>query len=136
MTAGIGTRRFLAFIVTGGVAACVNFGSRFLYALWLSFSVSVVFAYLTGMLTAYVLARLFVFRTTQLSTATSALRFAIVNAAALLQTWLVSVGLYRYIFPYFGVTHGAAELAHAVGIIVPVFTSYLGHSRWSFADAR
>ena len=24
------------------------------------------------------------------------------------------------------------EIAHAVGIVVPVFTRYIGHKRWSF----
>jgi len=24
------------------------------------------------------------------------------------------------------------EVAHAIGIAVPVFTSYIGHKRWSF----
>jgi putative flippase GtrA len=31
-----------------------------------------------------------------------------------------------------GVTAYAPELAHAVGVVVPVFTSYLGHKHFSF----
>jgi len=27
------------------------------------------------------------------------------------------------------------EIAHAVGVAVPVFTSYLGHKHWSFKSA-
>ena len=33
-----------------------------------------------------------------------------------------------------GIDRFAAELAHAVGVMVPVFTSYLGHKHWSFRE--
>ena len=31
-----------------------------------------------------------------------------------------------------GITRFVPEIAHAVGVAVPAFTSYLGHKRWSF----
>ena len=37
-----------------------------------------------------------------------------------------------YLLPAIGVRHYVQEIAHAIGIIIPVFTSYLGHKRWSF----
>ena len=46
------SRQFLAFLLTGGTAAAVNFGSRILYNRWMDFSSAVVLAYLTGMVTA------------------------------------------------------------------------------------
>jgi putative flippase GtrA len=55
-----------------------------------------------------------------------------VNLVAVAQTWLISLGLAHYVFPAIGITLFANEMAHAVGIVVPVFTSYLGHKRWSF----
>jgi putative flippase GtrA len=55
-----------------------------------------------------------------------------VNVVAAAQTWGISMGLDYYIFPEFGVTHFAPEIAHAAGVLFPVFTSYLGHKRWSF----
>jgi putative flippase GtrA len=51
------SRQFLIFVATGGFAAMVNFGSRIVYNRWTDFSSAVVLAYLTGMLTAFVLAR-------------------------------------------------------------------------------
>ena len=54
-------RQFLGFLLTGGLAAAVNFGSRIVYNRWLDFSSAVVLAYLTGMVTAFILARSFVF---------------------------------------------------------------------------
>jgi len=37
-----------------------------------------------------------------------------------------------YLLPIAGVTQWAPEIAHAVGVAVPVFTSYLGHKKFSF----
>ena len=124
--------QFLKFLVTGGIAAAVNFGSRFIYNLWASYSIAVVLAYLTGMATAFVLARTFVFEGRTQSLQRSALIFAAVNVLAIAQTWLISMLLAYYLLPAWGVQRFAFEIAHAVGIVVPIFTSYLGHKRWSF----
>ncbi|MNG15001.1 GtrA-like protein [compost metagenome] len=91
-----------------------------------------VFAYITGMVTAFVLAKLFVFSDSQQSVHRSALFFALVNLVAVLQTWLISVALVYYLLPGIGVTRFVPEIAHAVGVVVPVFSSYVGHKRWSF----
>lgn len=126
------SRQFLAFLLTGGTAAAVNFGSRILYNLWIGFSASVILAYLTGMVTAFVLARLFVFTESRQSVRRSALFFTLVNVAAILQTWAISMVLAYYVLPTLDISAFRHEIAHAVGVVVPVFTSYLGHKRWSF----
>jgi putative flippase GtrA len=120
------------FLLTGGTAAIVNFGSRILYDQWVSFSSAVILAYITGMVTAFILAKIFVFSESQQSLHRSALFFCIVNALAVTQTWVISMVLAYYFLPYLGMTMYVQELAHLVGIIVPVFTSYLGHKHWSF----
>ncbi|NYT24350.1 GtrA family protein [Alcaligenaceae bacterium] len=126
------SRQFLAFIVTGGIAAAINFGSRILYNQWMGYSAAIVLAYLTGMVTAFILARVFVFRGSAQALHRSAGYFVLVNLAAVAQTWLVSMALAYYVLPALGVTQYIRELAHAVGVAVPVFTSYVGHKRWSF----
>lgn len=125
------SRQFLAFLVTGGLAAGVNFGSRILYDRWLDFSTSVVLAYLTGMVTAFILARAFVFSGGSQSVRRSALMFVLVNGVAVVQTWAISMALY-YLLPLAGVERFVPEIAHAAGVAAPVFTSYLGHKRFSF----
>jgi putative flippase GtrA len=129
------SRQFLAFLVTGGIAAVVNFSSRILYNHWMSFSLAIVLAYLTGMVTAFVLARLFVFTDSQRPIRHSIFFFTAVNLVAVLQTWLISMGLAYYVLPSLGIQSFAQEISHAIGIIVPVFTSYLGHKHWSFAGS-
>jgi putative flippase GtrA len=61
------------------------------------------------------------------------MRFALVNIAAIAQVWIVSVGLARFVFPAAGFTWHAETVAHVIGVAVPVFTSYVGHKRFSFA---
>lgn len=126
------SRQFVLFLLTGGTAAAVNFASRILYNHWLDYSTSIIVAYLTGMVTAFVLARLFVFTESSQNWQRSALIFTLVNVVAVAQTWAVSMGMAYYVLPEAGITRFAPEIAHAAGIIVPVFTSYLGHKHWSF----
>ena len=126
------SRQFLIFLVTGSIAAGVNFGSRIIYSLWLDFSTAVILAYLTGMVTAFILAKMFVFKESEQAMHHSAMFFILVNAVAALQTWGISMGLAHYLLPAMGVTFFPLEIAHAVGVAVPVVTSYIGHKRWSF----
>ncbi len=126
------SKQFLAFLCTGGFAAAVNFGSRIFFNQFMSFSSAIVLAYIMGMITAFILAKLFVFKESRHSSAKSAFYFVIVNLAAIAQTWIVSVVLAFNILPSLGVSLYVEETAHFVGVVVPVFTSFLGHKYLSF----
>lgn len=128
------SRQFVAFLVTGGLAALANFGARIVLNQWMPFSWAVVLAYGVGMVTAFVLARAFVFTDSRQQTHKSMLFFVLVNLVAVAQTWAVSMLLAHWLLPALGVDRFAPEIAHAVGVVVPVFTSYLGHKRWSFSN--
>ena len=54
-------REFLVFLCIGGLAAAVNFSARVVYNQWTDFSAAVILGYLTGMVVAFVLMRVFVF---------------------------------------------------------------------------
>lgn len=126
------SRQFLLFLLTGGTAAAINFGSRIVYSHWCGFSAAVVLAYCTGMIVAFVLAKLFVFASAKNTTAQAALIFTLVNVLGAAQTWLVSIGLAFYVLPALNVTWHMEEIAHFFGVLFPVFTSYWGHKHWSF----
>jgi putative flippase GtrA len=126
------SRQFLFFLLTGGLAAVVNFGSRIAYDVWVDFSTAIILAYLTGMVTAFILARTFVFTESRTTLRRSILLFSLVNLAGVAQTWLISMGLAMFALPALDVTRFVPEIAHAVGVMVPAFTSYLGHKYWSF----
>jgi len=77
------SKQFMIFLLTGGIAASINFGSRMFYSQYFNFSRAVIFAYITGMITAFVLAKLFVFKKSQQSVRRSALFFVLVNLVAI-----------------------------------------------------
>ena len=126
-------RRFALFVAAGGTAAVVNVLSRIALNWVMSYEAAIVAAYLCGMTTAYLLNRYFVFAASGRAVATEYMRFALVNLAAVVQVWIVSVGLARFVFPAVGFTWHAETVAHVIGVVVPVFTSYLGHKHFSFS---
>jgi len=126
--------QFLRFLLTGGFAALVNIGARYLLDIVMPFEVAVIIAYLIAMVVAYVLARQFVFEKSDSGMASESMRFAIVNLAAIVIVWVTSVGLARVIFPAIGFTWYADDIAHAIGVAVPAVTSYLGHKYFTFGD--
>ncbi|HAI46878.1 MAG TPA: hypothetical protein DCM50_09300 [Stenotrophomonas sp.] len=132
MIQALASRQFLLFLLVGGLAALVNFLSRIGYSQWLAFTPAIVLAYLTGMLTAFVLSRLFVFKDSSRPLHHSAFYFVLVNAFAVLQTWIVSTVLAFHLLPWLGVATLRLEIAHAIGVAVPVFSSYFGHKYLSF----
>ncbi|MFT4262852.1 MAG: GtrA family protein [Nocardioides sp.] len=132
----LASNTFVRFLAASGVAACVNFGSRFAFSVWVPYAVAVVLAYTCGMVTAFVLNRLFVFTEPSRKTSHSLLIFAGVNVLSLLQTLLVSVLLADWLLPAIGIHEMAEAVGHAAGIVAPVFTSYLAHKHWSFGTAE
>lgn len=124
---------FLKFLLTGGVAAFVNLAARWLLNLMMSYEIAVVVAYLIGMITAYTFSKLFVFEASGRTVQDEFARFALVNLAALVQVWLVSVGLARLAFPALGFDWYAEDIAHLIGVAVPAVTSYFGHRHFSFS---
>jgi putative flippase GtrA len=124
--------QFVAFMLAGGIAALVNILSRIAFDLVMPYEMAIVVAYLCGMTTAYLLNRKYVFAASGRVT-TEYTRFTLVNLAALAQVWAVSVGLARLVFPAIGFAWHSETTAHVIGVLVPVFTSYLGHKHFSFA---
>lgn len=128
--------RFLLFLLAGGIAAGVNILSRIALSLAMPYEVAIVFAYLCGMTTAYALNKMFVFAPSGRRMSDEYVRFTLINLVAVAQVWIVSVGLVHFIFPFVGFAWHAETVAHVIGVIVPVFTSYLGHKHFSFAAAE
>ena len=125
-------RQFLRFLCAGGFAAIVNVLVRYFLSYVFSYSLAIVLAYLTGMATAYVLSKLFVFEKSGRKASHEMLWFTLVNLLAILQVWAVSIALARYIFPLLAMSWHAETVAHAIGVGVPALTSYFGHKHLSF----
>lgn len=128
-------RKFGSFVLVGGLAAAVNWFSRILLSgQGVPFEVAIVIAYLLGMVTAYLLSRMFVFEKTGRSLTSEVWRFTLVNMVALVVVWVVSVSLESWLLPAIGWTWRSAEVAHGIGILCPVFTSYVGHNYFTFGQ--
>jgi putative flippase GtrA len=125
-------RRIVRFLLTGGIAAVVNVVSRWLLSFAILYELAVAVAYLIGMTTAFILARLYVFESSKNALHYQYFRFGVVNLFAFAQVWLVSVGLARFVFPAIGLVWHPETVAHVIGVASPIATSYMGHKHFSF----
>lgn len=125
-------REFVSFLFAGGLAALLNWGSRFLFSIWLDFELAVVLAFFVGLATGFILMRCFVFERRSRALMPQVSKYVLINALALVQTFAVSVGLVRWVFPAIGFFAGAEGVAHLAGVLVPVVTSYFGHKYLTF----
>ncbi|MFI3189887.1 hypothetical protein BCS42_00290 [Crenothrix sp. D3] len=125
-------KQFIQFLIAGGIAASVNFGSRFIFNNWMNYELAIVSAYLLGMFVAFSLMRKYVFKANGKTLMPQIIKFVAVNIVALLQTLLVSVALFRWLFPQWGISNHPEALAHFIGILIPVVSSYFGHKFLTF----
>ncbi len=133
MTPANERQRFVFFLLAGGIAAVVNIVSRIALSAVMRYEIAIVVAYVCGMTIAFLLNKVFVFEKSGRGAGAEYLRFGLVNLAAVAQVWIVSVLLARIIFPAIGFEWHAEIIAHVIGVMVPVFTSYLGHKHFTFA---
>lgn len=128
------TRQFLTFVVVGGVAAIVNILSRVVFSLVTSFEVAIVLAFFCGLITGFMLNRIFVFKALGAGKLSrQGFRFALVNVVALAQVYIIGVMLARFVFPKLGFLWHAELVAHTIGVCSPIVTSFYAHKYFSFA---
>ena len=124
--------RFFRFLLAGGVAALMNMGSRYLLSFWLPYSAAIVLAFFVGLSCGFLLSRQFVFDPTSRSRGSQLGWFVAINLAALLQVWAVSLLLAEWVLPALGVDTYRYDLAHVIGVLTPVATSYFAHKHLTF----
>lgn len=129
-----GHTEFLQFLFVGGIAAGINFISRIGFNEFVSYRVSIILAYIAGMIVAFTLFKHFVFAKSGRHYIDEVKDFTIVNILGIAQVWLISVGLAEYLFPYISFTYYSDELAHFIGLCVPAISSYFGHKHFSFKN--
>ncbi|HEY8574532.1 GtrA family protein [Phenylobacterium sp.] len=129
------TREFKNFLLAGGAAAAANFGSRFVFDLWLEYLPSVVAAYGVGLATAFLLNRLFVFPPSGKGLRRELAWFAFFNALAFPVTLGAALFLHSHLFGHFLPDAASKALAHGVGIILPVVVNFAAHKFITFRPA-
>lgn len=125
-------REFLKFILSGGIAAGMNFFSRMLFGLYLNYTTSIIFAHLVGMLTAYLLFKYIVFSTSENSTPKQLSYFVLINSLAVGCILLISLFFYHVVLARMTDTFWSESISHFVGIAATTLTSYFGHKYLTF----
>jgi putative flippase GtrA len=118
---------FSRFLLFGAFSAGVNWTSRLGYSLFMPFSQAVIVAYLTGMVTAFLLFRAFVFPRTGRPIQRQALWFVAVNMVGMALVWTFSMLLVTKVFPAVGFRWHAEAVGHGIAMATPVMSSFLGH---------
>jgi putative flippase GtrA len=125
-------KEFFQFLIVGGFSAGINFISRIGFSELVSYRVAIILAYLIGMITAFILSKHYVFEKSGRKYKDELRDFTIVNIFAVIQVWLISVGLAEYLFITIPFTFYPEEIAHLIGLGIPVISSYFGHKYFSF----
>lgn len=128
--------RFLAFVLASGLSVPVNLVSRMLFSLVVPFELAIALSHFCGMATAFTLSKLFVFDPSGKTLWAEFSRFALVNVLSLAQTWIVAVGLLRFVWPAVGLDYYPELSAHVIGLATSAFTAYVGHKRLTFARSH
>lgn len=123
---------FLRFLACGGIAAAVNWSSRFVWSLALPFGAAVIAAYATGMLVAFCLFRAFVFTASERPVHDQARDFVIVNLIGMAATFALSQVLVYWLLPALGLRLHVEAIGHGIAILAPVATSWIGHRMLTF----
>jgi len=126
---------FFQFVLVGGLAAAINFISRLALSEFFSYRISIILAYLIGMLTAFLLSKYYVFENSGRAFNDELKDFTLVNIFAIIQVWFISVSLAEYFFPYISFNFHPEAVAHLIGLGIPAITSYFGHKYYSFRKA-
>jgi putative flippase GtrA len=128
--------QFLRFLGLGAVAAVANYSSRFALDPFMPFELSVVLAYVVGMVVAFVLFKRFVFGDAGDGTLRQVGRFAAVNSIGALIAVAVSSLMARVILPMAGWELYPFSVAHVVGVMAPTVASYLGHKFFTYKPKK
>lgn len=126
------SRQFGLFIVAGGVAAVVHWGSRIWLNQFVHFKLALVFAYVIGIATAFTLNKWMVFPESGRALRAEINYFVFFNVAAFPLVWGASVFLADYAFPALGMTWHVREIAHAIAIALPLVLNFYLHKFITF----
>lgn len=122
------TKEIFKFLISGALAAGVNFGSRFIFSTFMEFQCAVISAYLVGMAIAFWLFRTRVFKDGRTNIRQATFRFLVVNIFGMLLIWTASA----FVLQVIGVSAINEAIAHLFGISFTTVTSYFGHRFYTF----
>ena len=125
-------RQIIKYLLSGGLAALVNIGSRVILNIWLSYEISILIAFCFGVTVAFLLMRNTFNVNKDGNLFLQIIKFFFVNLLSITQTFLVSLFFYYYFFPLIGIVQDTKNLSHFIGVLFPVFISYFLHKNLTF----
>lgn len=125
-------RRIGRFLLAGGFAALVNWGSRFPLGWIMPFGWSVITAYAIGMVVGFFLYRFFVFEAHGGSASDQLWKFIVVNIVGAAEVWALALLFVHWLAPAVGWTLWVEPISHAAAIGIGAATSYVGHRLLTF----
>jgi putative flippase GtrA len=125
-------KNLIKFFIAGGAAASANIVSRVLLSSYFSYKISIFISFIIGLTVAFFLMKRFVFASGDALLSVQIKRFTIVNLVTLLCTILISVNLNNFLLLYLTNKNITEAIAHFIGVIFPIFTSYFVHKFFTF----
>lgn len=125
-------KNFTLFVIIGGVSSVVNLAARVAFNYLFSYEVAIILAFPVALSFAFVLNRCLIFNAENGHWTGQFGRFLIVNLVALVQIFAISVLLARFVFPRVSMGFHPELVAHAIGLVSPICTSYWAHKRFTF----
>lgn len=130
------TRSFIGYLGAGAVAGLVNLLMRSFFSTFVSFEIAVALAFPFGLTCAFIINREYIFDSGVENTVMQYGKFALVNLGALALVWVVSVSLYRVVFPAIGFDWNAELIAHVVGVGSPVILTFIAYRYFVFSGLK
>jgi putative flippase GtrA len=127
---------FAKFLLAGGLAALINFASRFALQPAVGFDAAVALAYLAGFLAAFFLNRAFVFPRSGKPLRVEMAWFFLFNLIAFPVVVALSIVLRDDVFGRFMPRAVGEALAHACAIMTPVVFNFAAHRLVTFGVRR
>ena len=129
------SRQFGRFLLAGGLAALVNWVSRFAFNLVMSYAAAIVAAFAVGMTVGFVLNKRYVFPYGQRPVAAEMSFFVLFNLAAFPITWVIAYVLGERLLPGLMPRQLALALGHGCGVAVPALLNFVLHKFITFRGA-
>ena len=123
------------YLIISGIAALINFLSRFAYDLITNFDMSLILAYYTGLIFNFSLSKKFVFNSNESKkTVREFIKFCLVAGGGLVALYIASVFVLSFSNLYFSYypIQLQKSISHIIGIGAGFIVNFVGHKFFSF----
>ncbi len=129
------TKQFIKFFAVGLTAAIIHWISRIIINLYFSFNLSVLLAYFFGILSAYILNRIYVFPNSNKPMYEQIYKFLIINLSFLPIVWFCSIFIYSLLLKI-SISFYPEAIAHGIAVSLPMLITFILYKFLAFADYK